>query len=203
VSFLVVWRDDDPSNALRQTSDPTEISAAFERIGCGFERLPARPGVGPDVDQDTVLEVYRDVIDEINAAEGFVAVDAINMHPRDDPDWADRAKTMRATFIDEHTHADSEVRFLARGSTAFYVHALGEVHAVHAAAGDLIRVPRGTTHWVDSGPVPDFTVVRFFHDPQGWAATPSGSDISHRFPDFDEVRALAAGGEGHLRGRHM
>ena len=192
MSFLVVWRDDDPSTTLWKTADPAEIGAAFERIGCGFERRDVRPGAGPGSDQDTVLAVHRDVIEQINAAEGFVAVDAVTMHPSDDPDWADRAKAMRATFIDEHTHADPEVRFLVRGSTAFYVHLQDRVHAVHATAGDLIRVPRAATHWVDSGPLPDFTVVRFFRDPQGWTATPSGSDISHRFPDFDDVRALAA-----------
>jgi 1,2-dihydroxy-3-keto-5-methylthiopentene dioxygenase len=192
VSFLVVWRDDDPSTTLWQTADPAELGAALERLGCGFERRDVRPGVGPGADQDTVLTVYRDVIEQINAADGFVAVDAVTMHPSDEPGWPDRAKAMRAKFIDEHTHADPEVRFLVRGSTAFYVHLDDKVHAVHATAGDLIRVPRGATHWVDSGPLPDFTVVRFFHDPQGWTATPSGSDISHRFPDFDDVRGLAA-----------
>ena len=195
MSFLVVWRDDDPSTTLRQTSDPAEISAAFERIGCGFEHRQALPGVGPDADQDGTLAVYRDVVERINAAEGFVAVDAINMHPSDDPDWPGRAQAMRAQFMEEHTHADPEVRFIVRGSTAFYVHLQDRVHTVYATAGDLIRVPRGVTHWVDSGPLPDFTVIRFFHDPQGWTATPSGSDISRRFPDFDVVRAraLAAG----------
>jgi 1,2-dihydroxy-3-keto-5-methylthiopentene dioxygenase len=192
VSFLVTWRDDDPLTALRRSGDPAEIGAVLDGIGCGFERMRVRPGVGPDAGQDAVLGAYRDVIEQINQAEGFVAVDAINMHPSDDPDWADNAKAMRATFIDEHTHADPEVRLIARGSTAFYLHVHGMVHAVYATAGDLIRVPRGATHWVDSGPLPDFAVIRFFHDPRGWTATPSGSDISHRFPDFDAVRTLAA-----------
>jgi 1,2-dihydroxy-3-keto-5-methylthiopentene dioxygenase len=194
LSFLVAWRDDDPLTTLRQTTDPAEISAALEQIGCGFERKQVRSGVDPDADQATVLAVYRDVIEQIKAAEGFVAVDAINMHPSDDPGWAEHAKTLRATFIDEHTHADPEVRFIVRGSTAFYLHLQATVHAVLAMAGDLIRVPRGATHWVDSGPLPDFTVVRFFHDPQGWTATPSGSDVSQRFPDFDGVRARAEKG---------
>jgi 1,2-dihydroxy-3-keto-5-methylthiopentene dioxygenase len=195
VSFLVVWRDDDPSTAQWQTADPAQIGAALDRIGCGFERRDVRPGVGPGSDQDTVLSVYRDVIEQIKAAEGFVAVDAVAMHPNDDPGWPDHAKAMRAMFFDEHTHADPEVRFMVRGSTAFYMHLDDKVHGLHATAGDLIRVPRGATHWVDSGPLPDFTVVRFFHDPQGWTATPSGSDISHRFPDFDDVRARALAAE--------
>jgi 1,2-dihydroxy-3-keto-5-methylthiopentene dioxygenase len=190
VSFLVAWRDDDPSTPLRQTADPDEISAAFAAFGCGFERRPT-PAVSPDADQDAVLAAHRDTVDKINATEGFVAIDAINMHPTDDPDWLANAKTLRSKFIDEHTHADHEVRLMARGATAFYIHAQDTVYAVHATAGDLIRVARGTTHWVDSGPVPDFAVIRFFHDPQGWSGTPTGSAISSRFPDFSAVQALA------------
>jgi 1,2-dihydroxy-3-keto-5-methylthiopentene dioxygenase len=190
VSFLVAWRDDDPSTPLRQTTDPAEISAAFAALGCGFDRRPAL-ALSPDADQDAVLSTHRDVIDEINAAEGFAAVDAINMYPTDDPDWLAGAQAVRSKFIDEHTHADHEVRLMARGATAFYVHSRDTVYAVHATAGDLIRVARGTTHWVDSGPVPDFAVIRFFHDPQGWTGTPTGSAISRRFPDFTAVHALA------------
>lgn len=192
MSFLVAWRADDPATPLRQTTDPGEISAALEAVGCGFERRTVRPDVGPDSGQDAVLAAYRDVIDEINAADGFVAVDAITTHPSDDPGWAENAKAMRAKFGEEHTHADHEVRLMARGATAFYIHAGNTVYAVHATAGDLIRVARGTTHWVDSGPLPDFAVIRFFHDPKGWSGTPTGSDIARRVPDYDTVHALAA-----------
>jgi 1,2-dihydroxy-3-keto-5-methylthiopentene dioxygenase len=193
VSMLITWRDDDPSTTVRQITDPAEIGAALEQIGCRFERRAARSAVGPDSDSDAVLAAYRDMIDEINAAEGFVAVDAINMHPSDDPDWLAAATAVRSKFGDEHTHADHEVRLMARGSTAFYLHIEDKVHAIHATAGDLIGVPRGATHWVDSGPKPDFAVIRFFHDPNGWTGTPTGSDISHRFPDFPAVQALARG----------
>lgn len=189
MSFLVTWPADDPSTTLRHSTDPAEISSTLERLGCRFERREVQPAVGPDADSDTVLSAYRDTVDEIMAAEGFVAVDAITMHPSDDPDWLANAKAMRGMFIDEHTHSDHEVRFMVRGSTAFYLHIQDEVHAIHATAGDLIGVPRGTTHWVDSGPVPDFTVIRFFRDHKGWSGTPTGSDISHRFPDFDDVKA--------------
>ena len=189
MSTLITWRDDDPSTTVRRTADPAEISALLERIDGRFEQREVASGIGPDSDQDAVLGAYRYVVDEINAAEGFVAVDVISMHPSDDPGWRDTAAAMRSKFIDEHTHSDHEVRFMARGSTAFYLHIKDEVHAVHATAGDLIGVPRGTTHWVDSGPLPDFAVIRFFHDPAGWSGIPTGSDISRRFPDYDAVRA--------------
>jgi 1,2-dihydroxy-3-keto-5-methylthiopentene dioxygenase len=65
------------------------------------------------------------------------------------------------------------------------------VHALLAEAGDLTRVPQGTPHWFDTGARPDFTAIRFFHDPQGWVGVPSASDIDGRFPDHDWLRARA------------
>lgn len=193
MSLLITWQHDDPGTILRQTADAAEIGAALGQIGCRFERLDVHPEIGPDTASEDVLGVYRDAVDEIMAAQGFVTVDVAAMHPSDDPGWPDAAKAVRATFIDEHTHGDDdEVRFMARGSGAFFLHIGDKVHSVYATAGDLLGVPRGTTHWFDTGPAPDFTAIRFFHNPEGWVGIPTGSDISGHFPDFDAVRARAA-----------
>jgi 1,2-dihydroxy-3-keto-5-methylthiopentene dioxygenase len=192
MSLLVTWADNDPSMELRQTADPTGIAGAMREMGCRFERRPVHAGLPADAAQDAVLDAYRDVVDEIVAAEGFVTVDVAGIHPTGEPGWADTATAIRGKFIDEHTHGDDdEVRFMVRGAGVFYLHIADRVHGVYAAAGDLLGVPRGTTHWFDTGPVPDFTAIRFFHDPRGWIGIPTGSDISHRFPDFDGVRARA------------
>jgi 1,2-dihydroxy-3-keto-5-methylthiopentene dioxygenase len=192
MSLLITWHDDDPSTVVRQTADPEEISAAMQRIGCRFERREILPVVTAGTAPDAVLDVYRDVVDTLVAEEGFVTVDVAGIHPSDDPGWPEAAQAIRGKFIDEHTHGDDdEVRFMIRGAGVFFLHIQDQVHAVYSAAGDLLGVPQGTTHWFDTGPVPDFTAIRFFHDPQGWVGIPTGSDISGRFPDFDAVRARA------------
>jgi 1,2-dihydroxy-3-keto-5-methylthiopentene dioxygenase len=193
MSLLVTWHDDNPSTVVRQVADPDEIAAVLGQVGCRYERRDVRPGLAADADQDVVLAAYRDVIDEIVAKEGFVAVDVAGTHPSDDPGWAQEAKALRGTFINEHTHGEDEVRFMVRGSGVFFLHIAGKVHAVHAVAGDLLGVPQGTTHWFDMGPAPDLTTIRFFRNPQGWAGVPTGSDISQRFPDYDTVHARALG----------
>lgn len=193
MSLLITWQDDDPTKSVRQTADPAEISAVLDQIDCRFERRDVVPGIAVDADQETVLSAYRDTVDEIIAAEEFVTVDIAGIHPSDDPGWPDAAKTVRTKFIDEHTHGeDDEVRFMVRGAGVFFLHIGDKVHAVYAGAGDLLAVPRGTTHWFDTGPVPDFTAIRFFHNPRGWIGIPTGSDISQRFPDFDAVQSRAA-----------
>jgi 1,2-dihydroxy-3-keto-5-methylthiopentene dioxygenase len=192
MSLLTTWDDRDPSTPLRETADPTEIAAFYQQFGGRFERRELRPGIGADAQPDAVLAAYRDVVDELVTAEGFVTVDVAGVHPSDNPDWPDTAKSVRGKFIDEHTHGDDdEVRFMIRGAGVFFLHLGRQVHAVYSAAGDLLGVPKGTMHWFDCGPAPDFTAIRFFHDPRGWIGVPTGDDISGRFPDFDQVRARA------------
>jgi 1,2-dihydroxy-3-keto-5-methylthiopentene dioxygenase len=192
MSLLTTWDDRDPSTPLRETADPTEIAAFYQQFGGRFERRELRPGIGADAQPDAVLDAYRDVVDELVTAEGFVTVDVAGVHPSDAPDWPDTAKAVRGKFIDEHTHGDDdEVRFMIRGAGVFFLHLGRQVHAVYSVAGDLLGVPKGTLHWFDCGPAPDFTAIRFFHDPRGWIGVPTGDDISRRFPDFDQVRARA------------
>jgi 1,2-dihydroxy-3-keto-5-methylthiopentene dioxygenase len=192
VSLLVSWADSNPSAVLQQTTDPAEIRAALDQAGCRFERRAIRPDLAADADQGTVLTAYRDEIELLISQEGFVTVDVATIHPANGPEWPKTARAMRAKFVDEHTHGeDDEVRFMIRGGGVFYLHIGDRVHAVYAAAGDLLGVPQGTTHWFDTGSVPDFTAVRFFHEKQGWVGIPTGSDIAGRFPDGDAVRAWA------------
>jgi 1,2-dihydroxy-3-keto-5-methylthiopentene dioxygenase len=192
MSLLIIWPDDDPSTVLRQTADPTEIADALRRLGCRLEPQAPRGALPADAGQEVVLAAYRDVVDKIVADEGFLSVDVVSMHPTDDPGWARTAEEARARFIDEHTHGDEhEVRFVVRGAGAFYVHLQGKVHGLYCGAGDLLGLPPGTTHWFDMGTRPDFTTIRFFHDAQGWAGVPTGSDISRRFPDFDALQERA------------
>ena len=55
--------------------------------------------------------------------------------------------------------------------------------------GDLLGVPRGTTHWFDMGTKPSFTAIRFFHEEDGWIGNFTGAAISSRFPDYDTIAA--------------
>jgi 1,2-dihydroxy-3-keto-5-methylthiopentene dioxygenase len=193
MSLLITWADNDASAPLTETTDPAEISAALTDVGCRFERRELQPGLAADADTGSVLAAYRGVVDQLIAETGFFAVDVATAHPSDDPDWPDKAKAMRAKFIDEHTHGDDdEVRFMVRGAGVFYLHIGDRVHAIYSSAGDLLGVPQGTTHWFDTGVSPDFTAIRFFHDPGGWVGVPTGNDIATRFPDGDSIRDRAS-----------
>jgi 1,2-dihydroxy-3-keto-5-methylthiopentene dioxygenase len=188
MTLLTVWREDAPETPDLSTEDAEEIAVVLKELGVRFEQWPLRD-LPEEVSQEEVLDAYRDRIDAVTAAEGYVLVDVVQMHPSDDPSWPETVRTAREKFLNEHTHDDDEDRFFASGSGVFYLHAQGKVHAVFCEAGDLLSVPGGTTHWFDMGTNPDYVSVRFFHDDDGWVGNFTGSDISRGFPTYDQLAA--------------
>jgi 1,2-dihydroxy-3-keto-5-methylthiopentene dioxygenase len=188
MALLTVWRDDAPETTELRTDDPEEIAVVLKELGVRYERWPLRE-LPEEPTQDDVLDAYRDRIDAVNEAEGYVMVDVVQMHRSDDPAWPETVRASREKFLDEHTHDDDEDRFFAAGSGVFYLHLAGKVHAVFCEAGDLLSVPGGTTHWFDMGTDPDYVSVRFFHDDEGWVGSFTGSRISRSFPTYDQLAA--------------
>ena len=116
-----------------------------------------RPGHHPQAYADAIARVQRD--------GGYATVDAIRMTP-DHPD----REPLRRKFLEEHTHAEDEVRFFVEGCGLFVLHIGSEVLSVLCERGDLMRVPAGTRHWFDMGSQPRFCAVRWFNNPEGGGA---------------------------------
>lgn len=192
MTLLTVWSDADPSTALAETSDPDRIAEALSAVGVRFSRWPL-VGLPAEPTSEEVLAAYRSEVDSVVAAEGYRHVDAVAMTPADTPEWAEKAAQARQKFLAEHTHADDEDRFFARGSGIFYLHLDTKVHAVLCEAGDLLSVPAATPHWFDMGTRPDYVSIRFFHDDDGWVADFVPDSIAHRFPTFDQITASRDG----------
>lgn len=176
MSHLWIFEEDQPDAPLLDTGDAGTIARELGALGVRFEQWPTRAieeGADP-------LAVYAPEIAALKASAGYAAVDVVAMVP-DHPDKA----ALRAKFLDEHTHAEDEVRFFVAGEGLFTLHLAGRVHSVLCTAGDLIAVPAGTRHWFDMGPAPRFTAIRLFTNPEGWVAQFTGDAIASRFPRLE------------------
>lgn len=186
MSALTVYPENGPNRgntflelgAIQAQLKPLDVR--FEHWTAGFE-LPNA------ADQDTILQAYRQQIDNLNQEYGFQSADVIGMQPNH-PDKA----ALRQKFLSEHIHDDFEVRFFIEGRGLFTLHVDDKVYCILCEQGDLISVPAGTKHWFDMGENPDFRCIRLFTTPEGWVAKFTGSDISARFPSFDHyIRQLS------------
>lgn len=189
MSRLTVTPDSDPDHILFDSTDGAAITARLAKAGVAFERWTPQAPLPDEATDAEVLDAYRTDIDRLIARSGYQSVDVIRVLP-DNP----QKEALRAKFLNEHTHADDEVRFFVEGSGLFYLRIDGQVLMTLCEAGDLIAVPKGTTHWFDMGTAPRFAAIRLFTSPDGWVADFTGDTIAARFPDYHAAtaRPLAA-----------
>jgi 1,2-dihydroxy-3-keto-5-methylthiopentene dioxygenase len=166
-----------PYAPLAQPSAPAALARALGEAGVRFEQWEAAEPIVPGASQEQVIAAYRSDIDRLMREEGYGAVDVISLVP-DHPD----REALRRKFLDEHTHAEDEVRFFVAGSGQFTLHIGPRVYEVLCEAGDLIGVPDGTPHWFDMSESPYFVAIRLFTNREGWVADFTGTDIAQRFP---------------------
>jgi 1,2-dihydroxy-3-keto-5-methylthiopentene dioxygenase len=177
MSQLRIYAEDRPDEVLYASADFPALQARLAQAGVRFERWQATADLQPGASQDAVIAAYRSDIDRLFAEGGYQAVDVISLNASH-PDKA----ALRQKFLNEHTHAEDEVRFFVGGQGLFTLHLGTEVLEILCVKGDLIAVPAGTRHWFDMGPEPNFIAIRIFTNPAGWVANFTGSDIATRFP---------------------
>lgn len=193
MTLLVKWAADDPTTETFRSEEPAAIAEELKTLDVRYEQWPTRD-LPDDADQDAVLEAYREEVEKICAEENYVTVDVARLKDTGQPDFREKATAAREKFLDEHTHADDEVRFFVEGTGTFYLHIADTVYAVFCERGDLLSVPEGSTHWFDMGTEdPYFCAIRFFHDGEGWVGDFTGDKISAKFPTHDELAASRVG----------
>ncbi|WP_406232438.1 1,2-dihydroxy-3-keto-5-methylthiopentene dioxygenase [Nocardia sp. NBC_01009] len=189
MTLLQVMAADDADKVLLRTTDDAVIAAQLADRGITFDRWPVVDNAA-DTASDALLAEYADRVAELNASGCYRHIDIARIHPDDaNPEWPQIAKGAREKFLNEHRHAEDEVRFFAGGRGCFYLHLDDAVLAVVCEGGDLLSVPAGTLHWFDMGTRPDFIAIRFFEEEDGWVGDFTGDRISEGFPTLDQLLA--------------
>ncbi|MDQ2972677.1 MAG: acireductone dioxygenase [Pseudomonadota bacterium] len=180
MSRLRIFDERDHGTPLIASEDYADIARELHKVGVRFEQWEASQPIAPGAAPEDVIAAYRDDIERLQREHGYRAVDVISLgadHPQKD--------TLRQKFLNEHTHAEDEVRFFVAGEGLFTLHIDGRVYEVLCTQGDLIGVPDNTRHWFDMGPNPGFVAIRLFTHPEGWVAQFTGDEIAARFPRLE------------------
>ncbi|MES2176713.1 MAG: cupin domain-containing protein [Gemmatimonadota bacterium] len=157
----------------RTITDDGAVGQYLASQGIDYEHLGSVPtAVGATSGE--LLAAYAPKIDELKARGGYITADVIDV--KDDTPGLD---AMLKRFSSEHWHDEDEVRLIVEGRGIFHIHPTdGPVFVIEVAAGDLIRVPRGTHHWFDLCGERRIRAIRLFQDISGWTPhyTESGVD---------------------------
>jgi 1,2-dihydroxy-3-keto-5-methylthiopentene dioxygenase len=191
MTLLQIMPETDQDEVLLRTRDDREIADALRSCSVAFDRWPVGGPITEDTASEEIEQRYQREISVLCERNGLRTVDVARLHPDETPEWAEKAAKARSAFLDEHRHAENEVRFFAHGRGCFYLRLNGKVHALVCEAGDLLSVPAGTRHWFDMGSRPDFVAIRFFEEEDGWIGDFTGATISSRFPSLDVLLTAA------------
>jgi 1,2-dihydroxy-3-keto-5-methylthiopentene dioxygenase len=163
-----------PAESRTIDSEP-EIRAELAGLGIDYERWDLSR-VPADSSADAVLAAYAAEIDEMKQRGGYRTADVIDVNPE-----TPGLETMLARFDKEHTHDEDEVRFILAGRGVFFLHLQGRVVSVEVHPGDMLRVPRGTTHWFTLCEDRRIRAVRWFQDTTGWTPHYTGSGVDQGY----------------------
>ena len=164
-----------PPDEARLETD-RDIAAALAPLGIDYERW-SLDRVPADATAEQVLEAYAAEIDAMKQRGGYVTADVIDVNPT-----TPNLDVMLAKFDKEHTHSEDEVRFILSGRGIFFLNINGRVASVEVGPGDMLRVPRGTTHWFTLCEDRRIRAIRWFQDTTGWTPqyTSSGVDQGYQ-----------------------
>jgi 1,2-dihydroxy-3-keto-5-methylthiopentene dioxygenase len=136
------------------------LDGAGEPIGADYL---ARHGITYEAFA-TEPAIYQAPLDALKARNGYIQQDIVELAPT-----TPNLDTLCAKFIDEHTHADDEVRFVLEGEGIFDIRDDADRWMrVQVVAGDLIVVPAGRNHRFLLTEARHIRCVRLFKDAAGW-----------------------------------
>jgi 1,2-dihydroxy-3-keto-5-methylthiopentene dioxygenase len=159
-----------PAENVKIDSEP-EIKTTLLSIGIDYDRW-SLDRVPPDCSAEAVLAAYAPEIEAMKQRGGYVTADVIDVNPA-----TPNLDAMLARFDKEHTHDEDEVRFILAGRGIFFLHIGGRVASVEVGPGDMLRVPRGTTHWFTLCEDRRIRAIRWFQDTTGWTPHYTGSGV--------------------------
>jgi len=156
-----------------------EVRSILAGLGIEYEHWDLSR-VPSDAPAEAVLAAYAVEIEELKTLGGYRTADVIDVHPE-----TPGLDSMLARFDKEHTHSEDEVRFILSGRGVFFLRlpdrGQDKVISVEVHPGDLLRVPRGTTHWFTLCADRRIRAIRWFQDTTGWTPHYTGTGVDREY----------------------
>lgn len=132
--------------------------------------------------KDQILKLYEDLVTEIKREYNYLYADVASLTQGDA-----HSVVVRSQYISEHTHCEDEARFFIEGAVLVYIHVNDKVHILQCGPGDLLIIPKRVKHWMDIGPNPNFTSIRWYSTKAGLFTEFTGSCVAESTPRWESI----------------
>ncbi len=183
VSKLAFYTQFNLQKPYKVSEDAKCLSEELAEVDVRFEQwstvahLPGAP-----IKEEAVLNIYRDQISKVKDSFGYSQVDIATMKPSDA-----FSVSVRGRYLSEHTHEEDEVRFFLTGKVLVYLNINHKIHILECTRGDFIIIPAGVKHWMDIGPKPEFSVIRWFNTKNAFVNQYTESFVAEATPRWETI----------------
>ncbi len=185
MSQLALYSQFNLQTPYKVSSDFESQSAKLAEGGIVFEQIPLMATLPKaQLGKDQLLKVYEQLVDDVKRQHNFLYADVARFERGNS-----LSITLRGKYLSEHTHTEHEARFLIEGRVLIYIHVNEQVHILECGPGDFILIPKAVKHWMDIGPDPAFTSIRWFNSPQGLENCFTGSFVAESTPRWETIYA--------------
>ena len=169
---------------------PFQVSDDFETLvnrlaedGIHFENIPLVSVIPKsNLNHSELLELYDEQVERIKIRGGYQCADIASIRSGDA-----FSVSIRDRYLSEHCHEEDEVRFFIEGSVLVYIHINERIHIVQCGMGDFIVIPAGVKHWLDIGPNPAFTSIRWYNNKTSLDNNYTGSYVAESTPRWETI----------------
>lgn len=183
MSKLAYYTQFNLQKPYRVSDDVMSCTETLAEYGIRFEQwthLSMLPGL--TINDDEVMSFYLEPIERVKREFGYAYVDIATMKPDDA-----FSISVRGRYLSEHTHDEDEVRFFLSGNVLVYIHVNQKIHILECTRGDFIVIPKGIKHWMDIGPKPDFSVIRWFNSKSAFKNQFTESYVAESTPRWETI----------------
>ena len=89
--------------------------------------------------------------------------------------------------LSEHTHTEDEVRLFLSGTVLVYLHINERIQILQCERGDFLTIPKGVKHWLDMGPEPSYSCIRWFSSVEGLQHKLTKNYIAESTPRWETI----------------
>jgi len=167
------------------SSDIDDVAGYLAEDGVRFEQWQLRTQ-SENADRlcrtDEILNRYHVEIEKLKSERGHQYADVISLKKTDNFTAA-----RRNNFLSEHIHTEDEIRLFLSGTVLIYLHINARIHILQCERGDFLMIPKGVKHWLDMGPAPEYSCIRWFSSQEGLKNQLTGSYVAESTPRWETI----------------
>ena len=184
MSQLALYSQFNLQRPYKVSDDLSTLTAELADDGIFFSQVPLLTTLpNAQLGQDQLLKLYQSLVDDIKREYNYLYADVAQLCNEKDP----FAVSMRAQYISEHIHTEDEARFFIDGRVLVYIHVNEKIHILQCGPGDLVIIPKSVKHWMDIGPKPCFTSIRWYSTKEGLKNEFTGSCVAESIPRWETI----------------